>query len=164
MTDWTVAGVEVTWDRGRTWVVLAGEDDGLVVVRALPPFQGAQTAAELADLARQHKLSAVAIDPKSPSSTLPEPLQGLGVPLLLADAVAMAMAHGTMADLLASGKLHASGHPALAEAARVAETRRVAGAAAVDRYVDGVDMAVLVACELSVWALAARRPFFAAWK
>src|ERR1019366_8684990 len=97
-------------------------------------------------------IDAVAIDPRSPSATLVEPLKDHGMPLRLVDAQAMAVAHRRLVDLLAAGRLKVRGHDALDQAARQASERRLAGAQAVDRY-SGADPAPLVAAELAVWAL-----------
>jgi len=64
----------------------------------------------------------------------------------------VATAHGRFADLLHADRLRLRGHGALDEAMRAAESRRLAGSHAIDRYARE-DMAPLMAAELAVWAL-----------
>src|SRR5262249_49606664 len=93
-----------------------------------------------------------ALDPRSPSSTLIEPLQAEGMPVKLADTIAVATAHGQFADLLYADRLRLRGHGALDDAMRTAEARRLAGSTAIDRYAV-TEMAPLMAAELAVWGL-----------
>jgi hypothetical protein len=151
--QWTGMGIEVAGDRKTTWVALAGvRRSGHVIVKLLDPLPGAGAAGTLARAWDDLPSPTVGIDPRSPSATLVEPLQAEGVPLRLADARGVAVAHGLFLDLLAVGRLRVRGHRALDEAARQAATRRLAGADAVERYA-GVDLSPLVAAELAVWAL-----------
>jgi hypothetical protein len=151
--EWTGMGVEVSADRKQTWVALAGvRRSGHVIVKLLDPLPGAPVAPTLAMLWNDLPSPTVGIDPRSPSATLVEPLQAEGVPLRLADARGIAVAHGLLLDLLAVGRLRVRGHRALDEAARQAATRRLAGADAVERY-GGADLAPLLAAELAVWSL-----------
>lgn len=151
---WPALGVEVAPDRARTWVARAAVDtDRRIAVELLDPIPGASMAAGM--IARwwsRWHVDDIAIDPHSPSSTLLEPLRNEGMPLKLADALGMAVAHGKLHDLLTSSRLRIRGHEALDHAARLAKERRLAGAHAVERYGDA-DLAPLVAAELAVWAL-----------
>jgi hypothetical protein len=151
---WVVAGVEIAADRGRTWVALAGVSGATrrVVVELQDPLPGTQAAPALVALWERLELDWFALDPRSPSSTLVEPLQAEGMRLKLADQIGVATAHGQFQDLLSEDKLRFRGNTALDEAMRAAEARRLAGAAAIDRYVSS-DMAPVMAAELSVWAL-----------
>jgi len=153
ITVWPAWGVEVASDRTRTWVARAAwDDDQVAVVELLAPVVGSATVPALVDDWREKwRLEVVALDPRSPSATLVDPLQGVAVKL--ADARGMAVAHGKFQDLLTGGRLRVRGHSALDEAARLAQQRRLAGAHAVDRYAPDVDLAPLVAAELAVWAL-----------
>jgi hypothetical protein len=151
--EWTGLGIEVAADRKATWVAQAGiRRSGHVIVKLLDPLPGAPVAPTLARLWNDLPSPMVGIDPRSPSATLVEPLRAEGVPLRLADARGMAVAHGLLLDLLAVGRLRVRGHPALDAAARQAVSRRLAGADAIERY-GGVDLAPLVAAELACWAL-----------
>jgi hypothetical protein len=151
--EWRTLGVEVAADRSKTWLARAGvTEEGKVVAHLDDPLVGAGVAFQVAELADQLEVEAVAVDPRSPSATLVEPLQAEGVWLQQADAAAMALAQGRFKDLLRDGRLRLSGHGALDTAGRLAVERRLAGSAAIDRY-KGVDVAPLVAVELAVWAL-----------
>jgi hypothetical protein len=151
---WIALGVEVAVDRSKTWAALAGlSDTGRVTVDLCPPLVGAGVAVAIEELWEEHELESIGLDPGSPSSTLVAPLQAAGMPLKLTDARAMAAAHGGFVDLLGADRLRIRGHGALDAAVRVAESRRLAGAAAVERYGSTVDMAPAVAAELAVWAL-----------
>jgi hypothetical protein len=153
---WTFAGVEIAASRRLTWVALAGASDvpGRVHVHVGDPLDGTAVAAQLTAMWERLGLDGFALDPRSPAGTLAGPLKAEGMTVQLADAIGLATAHGMFADLLAAGKLRVTGHPAIDEAVRAAETRRLAGAAAIDRYADGGgDMAPLLAAELAVWAL-----------
>jgi hypothetical protein len=153
ITVWPAAGVEVSADRQRTWVARAARHKDNVVVELLDPIPGTELVTGLlAGWRTDWQIGKVGIDPRSPSATLVQPLQGAGLPLQAADAIGMACAHGTLQDLLAGGRLRVRGHSGLDRAARQAAERRLAGASAVDRY-QGADPAPLVAAELAVWAL-----------
>lgn len=154
ITVWPAVGIEVSADRARTWVARVAElDDEKVVVELLDPVPGTAAVLDLiVGWSTAWQVGTVAVDPRSPSATLVEPLTDAGVPVKAADATAMAVAHGQFRDLLTAGRLRIRGHEALDRAAREAQERRLAGAQAVDRY-QGADTAPLVAAELAVWAL-----------
>jgi hypothetical protein len=125
-----------------------------VVVHVGDPLDGTAVIGQLVALWERHDLDGFALDPRSPSSTLIESLKAEGMVLRLADAIGVATAHGRFRDLLLADRLRLTGHQALDEAAHAAEARRLAGSEAVDRYADGgVEMAPLLAAELSVWML-----------
>jgi hypothetical protein len=151
---WVTAGVEIAADRRHTWVAFAGVSKVTrrVVVELRDPLDGTQVVPVLAAMWERAALDWFALDPRSPSSTLLEPLQAEGIRLKLADTIGVAAAHGQFADLLYADKLRFRGHGALDEAMRTAESRRLAGSVAIDRYATS-DMAPLMAAELAVWAL-----------
>jgi hypothetical protein len=153
--NWTAAGVEVAASRRATWVALCGVSaTGRVHVSVGDPLDGTAVTGQLVAMWERLGLDGFALDPKSPSSTLVEPLQAEGMVVRLADAAGVATAHGMFVDLLLGDRLRITGHPALDEAVRSAEARRLAGQDAVDRYTAaGSDMAPLLAAELSVWML-----------
>lgn len=163
---WAAAGAEISADRKRTWVALAGtaEATGRTVVHLQPPLAGTQVVAELAALTARLGLAAVGVDPRSPSATLAEAMTEAGLPVKLADTAGVALAHGTFADLLAADRLRIRGDPALDEAVRAAEARRLAGSFAPARYGPAADMAPLMASQLAVWALGRQAPFFGTWR
>ena len=169
ITVWPALGIEVSSDRKRTWVARAAEHEGRVVVELLDPLPGPSgdgLVSAIAGWRTAWQVAVIGIDPRSPSATLVAPLTAAVLPLQVADAVAMAVAHGRFQDLLAAGTLRIRGHEGLDQAARQAEERRLAGSHAVDRY-QGVDPAPLVAAELAVWALLDApkpTPFFGAWR
>jgi hypothetical protein len=152
--NWVAAGVEIATDRRCTWVAFCGVSKMTrrVIVELQEPLEGTQVTAALVAMWEHAELEWFALDPRSPSSTLIEPLQAESMPLRLADTIGVATAHGRFADLLYADKLRCRGHGALDEAIRTAEARRLAGSVAIDRYA-AADMAPLMAAELSVWAL-----------
>jgi hypothetical protein len=159
---WPAAGVEVAGDRACTWIARAAESGGLVTVELLDPVPGTVTVLELLPGWRTlWRTAGIGVDPRSASATLVEPMRKAGLPVKLADAHGMAVAHGRFRDLVAAGDLRIRGHDALDAAAARAVERRLAGAVAVDRYA-AADPAPLVAAELAVWVLANRpaQPFF----
>jgi hypothetical protein len=149
---WVAAGIEVGEDRRHTWVALAGADGHRAVVQLEDPLEGTLVTAALVAMWERHGLEWLAVDPRSPSATLVEPLQQEGMPLRLPDTADVAAAHGHFLDLLYAGRLKIRGHPALDAAVRLAETRKLAGAVAVDRYAEG-DAGPLYAAQLACWAL-----------
>ena len=153
---WNVAGVEVAASRRATWVALCGVSAKTkrVCVHVDDPLAGTAVTGQLVALWERHELDGFALDPRSPSSTLVDPLKAEGMMVSLPDAAGVAKAHGMFADLLTADRLRISGHPALDDAVRAAAARRLAGQDAVDRYADGgVEMAPLLAAELAVWLL-----------
>jgi hypothetical protein len=151
---WLTAGVEISADRRCTWVAFCGVSTPTrrVVVELQEPLAGTQATPALVQMWEHAGLDWLALDPRSPSSTLIEPLQAEGMPVKLADTVAVATAHGRFADLLYADRLRLRGHRALDEAMRQAEARRLAGAVAIERYAV-TEMAPLMAAELAVWGL-----------
>lgn len=151
---WYTAGIEVGVDRRSTWVAFCGVSKMTrrVNVELQEPLEGTQVAAAIEAMWERQGLDWLALDPRSPSSTLIDPLTTESLPLKLADTVGVQTAHGHFADLLYADRLRLRGHQALDEAMRVAEARRLAGGQAIDRYAAG-DMAPLLAAELAVWAL-----------
>lgn len=153
ITVWPALGVEVAPDRQRTWLARAAHAAGRVVVELRDPILGTtKVVDDICDAWQMWSVDQVGIDPASPSATLVQGLHDQGMPLKLADARAMAVAHGKFRDLLEADQLRVRGHEALDDAVRVAQERRLAGASAVERY-GGVDLSPLVAAELAVWAL-----------
>jgi hypothetical protein len=152
--NWVGAGVEIAADRRCTWVAFAGVSKltRRVTVELQEPLDGTQVTAALLAMWEHAGLEWFALDPRSPSSTLIEPLQAESMPLKLADTIGVATAHGRFADLLYADRLRLRGHRALDQAMQTAESRRLAGSVAIDRYA-AADMAPLMAAELSVWAL-----------
>jgi hypothetical protein len=152
--NWIGAGVEIPADRSCTWVALAGVSKltRRVHVELQEPFGGTQVTASLVAVWERLGLEWFALDPRSPSSTLIEPLAAESMPVRLADTIGVASAHGRFADLLHADRLRLRGHGALDESMRAAEARRLAGSVAIDRYA-AADMAPLMAAELAVWAL-----------
>jgi hypothetical protein len=152
---WIGAGVEIGADRRHTWVALTAVSAKTrrVVVELQAPLRGTQVTPGLTALWERWDLQWFALDPRSPSSTLIESLQAESMPLKLADTIGVATAHGRFADLLFADRLRIRGHPALDEAVRAAEARRLAGSTAIDRYAPAADMAPLMAAELGCWAL-----------
>ena len=161
---WPALGVEVAGDRSATWVARAAEL-GKVTVELLDPVPGTDTVLALfPGWCTRWQVAGIGVDPRSESATLTGPMGTAGLPVKLADAHAVAVAHGRFRDLLATGGLRIRGHEALDMAAARASERRLAGSAAVDRYA-GADAAPLVAAELAVWVLLyAQQPFFGAWR
>jgi hypothetical protein len=152
---WVALGVEIAADRRCTWGCLAGvsQRSRKVVVELKDPLMGTDAAGEIERLWARHDLQAIALDPRSPSSTLIDPLQAQCMPLRLADTIAVTTAHGRFMDLLNGGRMAVRGHRALDEAVRVAEERRLAGAVALDRYVPPVEQAPLLSAELACWGM-----------
>jgi hypothetical protein len=151
---WVTAGVEIAADRRCTWAAFCGVSKltRRVTVELQEPLAGTQAVPALVKMWEHFGLDWFALDPRSPSSTLIEPLQAEGMPLKLADTVAVATAHGQFADLLYADRLRLRGHGSLDEAMRQAEARRLAGSTAIDRYAV-TEMAPLMAAELAVWGL-----------
>lgn len=151
---WVSAGVEIPADRRCTWVAFCGvaKLTHRVHVELQEPLEGTQVTPAIVAMWLNAGLEHIALDPRSPSSTLLEPLETEAMPLKLADSVGVQTAHGRFADLLYQDRLRLRGHKALDEAMRVAEARRLAGGQAIDRYASA-DMAPLLAAELAVWAL-----------
>lgn len=152
--NWTGAGVEIAADRRCTWVALAGvaKVTRRVMVELAEPLEGTQVTQTLVAMWQRLDLEWFALDPRSPSSTLIGTLAAESMPVRLADTIGVATAHGRFADLLHADRLRLRGHGALDEAMRAAESRRLAGSHAIDRYARE-DMAPLMAAELAVWAL-----------
>ena len=149
---YTTIGAEITQDRTKTWLALAGAENGRVVVELMAPLDGTDAVPLIDQLYGQNLIDTVALDPRSAAATLLTGLQTEGIPLQLADTVALAVAHGRFLDWTVAGKLKHRGDRALTDAVRLAAAKRTSsGAQAVDRTIN-TDPAPLVAAELAVWA------------
>jgi hypothetical protein len=95
---------------------------------------------------------AVALDPRSQSSTLCAPLAERGVMVRRLGAEDVAVAHGEFMDLVASGGLRHFDQAELTAAVRGAQQRPLSGARALDRRV-GADQSPLTSSEFAVWVL-----------
>ena len=147
-------GIEVYADRGRTALVLAGIPElGSADVELLPLVQGTDAVPAVRALAGRVKLAAIAVDPRSNAATLLEPLRLAGLPVKTPDASDVAVAHGKFSDLTAAGRLRHHRQADLTAAIRFAQSRRLSGSEAIQRYGGTVDPAPAVAAELAVWAL-----------
>jgi hypothetical protein len=89
---WVVAGVEVAASRRVTWTALCGvaPKTKRVVVHVGDPLDGTAVTGQLVALWEAHDLDGFALDPRSPSSTLVDPLKAEGMVVRLADAVGVA--------------------------------------------------------------------------
>jgi hypothetical protein len=149
-------GIEIAVDRTHTSIACAGRGrDGRIVVELSAYLEGTNHAATIRDMVvsrGKSKVLAVMLDPRSPTSTLVEPLKELRVDITSADWHVMAAAHGDFADLLKAGKLTIEPHPVLTAAAQRAMTRPLSGAEALERRKPAVDTSPIVAAELAVWA------------
>jgi hypothetical protein len=147
-------GVEIYADRSKTAIVLAGiPEPGVGDIELLPLVDGADAVPAVAELAVRCEIDAVAVDPRSNAATLVEPLRRAGLPVKEPDARDMAVAHGRFADLMTAGKLRHHNQPEMTAAVRFAQARKLAGAAALERYGTSADAAPAVAAELAIWAL-----------
>jgi hypothetical protein len=150
----TALGAEIAADRSATFLVLASiPEPGVADIELLAPVDGTDAVAAIMTLWESFGLEAVVVDAKSNAATLVDPLRRAGMPLRTPDASDMAAAHGQFADLMTAGKLRHHDQPRLTAAVRFAQQRRLAGAAAIQRYGGQVDPAPAVAAELAVWAL-----------
>lgn len=95
---------------------------------------------------------ALAVNPKSQSGTLIEPLRAAGIIAVEPTAEEVAVAHGEFLDLVPSGLEHLDQKP-LTDAVRAGQQRPLSGAKAWDPRV-AVDQGPLVAATLAAWQLA----------
>jgi hypothetical protein len=157
MTAKCALGVDIAHDRSHTSVVFATTvDDGRVLIE-LEYLDGSDTAEQVASLARgRPNLSGTVIDPRSPATTLLDPLRKLGVRAVEVNTREVALAHGLFLDELRAGRLRYVEHEALTAAAQFAIARPLAGAQALERQRVEVDASPMTAAELAVWALLRR--------
>lgn len=157
-TTVAVLAVEVAEDRSRTAVVAAkrveGEDHP--VIELARQIDGTRAAlAELVDLAASLPVRAVVIDPHGSASWLRDPLaqhlKGKRVKVVEPSGVDIVVAHQEFGQHLDERRLKVVRHPALHDAAREVQQRRLGGAFAPDRRVG--DVAPIVAAELALWGL-----------
>ncbi|HEY3090740.1 MAG TPA: hypothetical protein VGJ59_22040 [Jatrophihabitantaceae bacterium] len=104
----------------------------------------------LAGIAARLGVKTVAVDPRSPSATLVDPMRKARLPVRTVDMHQLATAHGLLLDALTAGTVQVRGSGADL-AARVAAERRLSGARAIDRYTG--EPAAVLAIELAHWAL-----------
>ena len=92
----------------------------------------------------------LAVNPKSQSGTLIEPLKAAGIIAAEPTAEEMATAHGDFLDLVGDGGLEHLNQKELTDAVRAAQQRPLAGAKAWEPRLQ-VDQGPLVAATLAVW-------------
>lgn len=157
-TTEAVLAVEVAEDRKRTALVAAcrveGEDRPVVELVRL--IDGTRAAlAEILDVVGAGPVRAVVIDPHGSASWLREPLakelRAARVAVVEPNGSDVVVAHQEFAQHLDERRLKIVRHPALDDAARALEQRRLGGAFAPDRRVG--DVAPIVAAELALWGL-----------
>src|SRR5439155_249092 len=95
-----------------------------VTVELAEPLEGTAVTPALVKMWERLDLEWFALDPRSPSSTLIEPLQAESMPLKLADTIGVATAHGRFADLLYADRLRLRGHSRCADPLGAADVRR----------------------------------------
>ena len=150
---WPAIGVEIAADRSRTWVARAARRHGLALIEVETVAGTTAVIDWLAGIAGRLGVKTVAIDPRSASATLVEPLGKARLPVRTVDTHQLATAHGLLLDALTAATVQIRGGAEVGVAARVAAERRLSGARAIDRY-NGEPAAVL-AIELAHWALLA---------
>jgi hypothetical protein len=149
-------GIEVAEARDHVSVAAAGyldEDEYFFLVDVLAYLDGTDPVAEVLRLRRERAVTAVALDPHSPTATALEPLKAARVAVTELSAHDMSVAHGEFVDALASGRLRHTGHPLLTQAIRHIQQRRLGGATAWERRGAPVDVSPAPAVELALWAL-----------
>jgi hypothetical protein len=157
-TTVAVLAVEVAEDRNRTAIVAAklveGEDHP--VIELVGHLDGTRSAlAETIEVVESLPVRAVVIDPHGSASWLREPLakalRGTRAEVVEPSSVDLVVAHQEFGQHLEDRRLKVVRHPALDDAARAVQQRRLGGAFAPDRRVG--DVAPIVAAELALWGL-----------
>lgn len=154
-----VVAVEVAEDRRRTALVAAMRVEGEEhpVVELVRLIDGTRTAlAATIDVVGRLPVRAVVVDPRGSASWLREPLAKalvdvVDVVVVEPSGVDLVVAHQGFAQALEEQRLKVVSHPALDDAARAVQQRRLGGAYAPDRRVG--DVAPIVAAELALWGL-----------
>ena len=134
-------------------VVACGRHESGKLLVDLSPYYGERrnAVAELAALYAKHDPVAVVIDPRSNAGTLLKPLRDAGVWVTEPGPQDVAVAHGEFLDLVADKQVIHLSQPPLSAAVKAAMQRNLAGAKALERAVETVDQAPLVAAELACW-------------
>lgn len=160
-------GIEVSEDRQHCSIVAAGHlDDDLVLLDLVAYLDSTDPVPAVLRLQGERTVVAVAVDPHSNAATTIKPLEAAKVTVLKPTSSDLVVAHGTLLDALAAGRVRHQGQQQLTAAARHLEQRRLGGASAPERRGAPVDVAPAVAAELAMWALenAPSKPvFFGMW-
>jgi hypothetical protein len=160
-------GIEIAEARDHVSIAAAGSiDGGLVLVELAAYIDGTDPTAEVLRLRTERKVSAVALDPRSPAATALKPLKDAGIDVTELSTHDVAVAHGEFLDAVAAGRLRHAGQAELTAAIRHGEQRRLGGATAWERRGASVDVSPALAAELAVWALEHVKPpqVFVAWR
>jgi hypothetical protein len=147
-------GIEISEDRAHTSIIGAGYvSTGVVLVDLLAYLTGTDATATVA-AAGQRTVQSVVIDPHSPGATLIKPLTDAEVNVTQPSTSDIAVAHGTLLDERAAGRLRHAGRSELDVAVRHGTQRPLGGATAWQRRGMPVDdVSPLVAATLAVWGL-----------
>lgn len=146
-------GVEIADDRLHTSIASAGWLDGgtdYALLDLLDYHDGPDAADAIMRIRDERTVTAVVLDPHSPSATLLRPLTLAGVAVTELTTVDVATAHGTFLDMQRAGRLRNTGTAQLDAAVRYANQRPLGGASAWQRRGMPVDMSPLGA---ATWAL-----------
>lgn len=153
-----VLAVEVAEDRRHTAIVAARRVEGQAfpVVELLRHLEGTRSALpEALEAAESLPVAAMVVDPRGSASWLREPLtaalRGKRARVVEPSGVDLVVAHQEFGQHLEERRLKIVRHPALDDAARAVQQRRIGGAFAPDRRVG--DVAPIVAAELALWGL-----------
>jgi hypothetical protein len=147
-------GIDIAEDRMHTSIAAAGYiDGGLILVQLAAYIDDTDPVAEVWKLRRERTVRATAIDTRSHSATMMKLLRRNGIMFMEMSSQDVAVAHGTFVDLLRKRRLKVVKDERLTAAARYAQDRRVAGANALERRGNPVDVAPANSAEFAVWAL-----------
>ena len=150
-------GAAISENRKHGSIIAAGrsKESGKILVDLSPFYDHPRLlVARMDALYLKHEPVAVAVNPKSQSGTLIEPLAERGIVVQEPTAEEVAVAHGNFLDLVSDGQLEHLFQKPLTDAVRAAQQRPLAGANAWEPRLP-VDQGPLVAATLAVWAFTA---------
>ena len=146
-------GIEISEDRSRTSIAAAGYIGNDVLVDLVAYLAGTDPTSTVLKLQTERTITAVVVDPRSPTSTAIKLLTDAGVRVTELSTHDLACAHGEFLDTLTGGRLKHAGQPELTAAVRVGTQRPLAGADVWQRRGVGTDTSPLSAATIALWAL-----------
>jgi hypothetical protein len=158
MVDPICLAIDVTPDRSRSVISGAGNrPDGIAHVETIEHRRGTGwVSSKVAELAANHDVASISLDPASPAAALVRPLENLGIEVEQIGTRDYASACGALFDLVEQAGLRHLGTDELAVAVKNAGARPLGDSWAWSRRLSTGDISPLVAGTIALWQASAK--------
>ena len=163
-----VLSVDVSHNREMSYISVAGlREDGNTHVEVIAMREGPEWVAPFlrTEFAKTGALGVVIQGRGAPASSLIEPLEDAGVPVIKCEGAGLGIAHGQFFDAVKSGRVFHVPQPVLDIAAADGVMKPLGDVSVWDRRKSPVDVSPMIACAQALWGLTsgAAQPFVSAY-